>query len=51
MLTTKEAAFRLGWSIDTVQRWIHRGWMKAHRQINGRWLIPEAEVQRIKEPV
>ena len=48
MLTTKEAAFRLGWCIDTVQRWIKRGWLPAKKLPNGRYLIKEDDIEAVR---
>ena len=45
LLTTGQAAARLGVAIPTVKRWIERGALDAAR-VRGRWLVTTASVQR-----
>jgi excisionase family DNA binding protein len=46
LLTTGEAAERLGVSIPTVRRWIERGALDGAR-IEGRWLVAAEGVDRL----
>jgi excisionase family DNA binding protein len=46
LLTTGEAAGRLGVSIPTVKRWIDRGTLVGS-QMGGRWLVAPDSVQRL----
>lgn len=46
VLTTGEAAARLGVSIPTVKRWIERGVLAGGR-IGGRWLVAQESVEQL----
>lgn len=46
LLTTGEAAERLGIAIPSVKRWIERGTLKGS-QVGGRWLVAEESMERI----
>lgn len=46
LLTTGEAASRLGVSIPTIKRWIERGTL-AGGHMGGRWLVSPASVEEL----
>ncbi len=46
LLTTGQAAERLGVSIPTVKRWIERGALDGAR-VEGRWLVTSESVERV----
>lgn len=48
MLTTGEAAERLGVGVTTVKRWIQLGLLRASRTPGGHWRIPGTEVERLR---
>ena len=47
LLTTGQAAERLGISIPTVKRWIERG-VLVGQQIGGRWQVASESVERLE---
>lgn len=47
-LTVTEAAGRLHMHPSTLRRWIQRGWISAWKLPNGRYLVPEAEIEKVK---
>ena len=47
MLTTGEAAERLGVGLTTIKRWIQLGLLRAARTPGGHWRIPADEVERL----
>lgn len=44
-----EAAVRLGMKARTVREWIRSGKIKAHKNASGKWMITDAEIERILE--
>lgn len=44
-----EAAVRLGMKARTVREWIRNGKIKAHKNTSGKWVITDAEIERILE--
>lgn len=58
MLTTREAAERLGIKVDSVSDAANRGLMTGARKVDGLWVIPEqavaplqAEIERLQAEV
>lgn len=49
--TTGQASKLLGVSFITLKRWIYSGRIKAEKNIHGRWLIAEEEIQRLREEI
>ena len=47
MMTTGEAARRLGVGLTTVKRWVQLGLLRAIRTPGGHWRIPAGEVERL----
>lgn len=50
MLTTSEAAERLGVSRSTVLNWCKAGFVQAVQYPSGQWRIATSEVERILTP-
>ncbi len=46
--TAREAAQRLGISLDTLRRWDKSGRIRAERDERNRRVVPEAEVERLR---
>ena len=44
-----EAAVRLGMKARTVREWIRNGKIKANKNTSGKWVIMDAEIERIIE--
>ena len=44
-----EAAVRLGMKARTVREWIRSGKNKAHKNASRKWMITDAEIERILE--
>jgi MerR family transcriptional regulator, light-induced transcriptional regulator len=51
LLTTGEAAERLGVTVSTVKRWVDAGEVRAERTVGGHRRIPESEVERLAAAV
>ena len=47
LLTTGEAADRLGVTVSTVKRWVDAGEVRAERTVGGHRRIPQSEVERL----
>lgn len=49
-LTTAEVAALMGVTVDTVQRWIQNGFIKAHKlgsHVQARYRIPRSELSKL----
>ena len=44
-----QTATLLGIKVRTVREWIRIGKINAFKQKNGRWIVPEKEIERIKD--
>jgi len=47
LLPPREVCRRLGISFITLKRWIYSGKIRAVKTPNGRWMIPESEIERV----